>query len=161
MESAQREWPLFGRRVVARVVDLAVATGINLAVSAGLDPVLPGGAGVASPSLLSGIVLAVAAFAVYTGYEVVLTGMYGATPGKLLLKVRLDPEPPAPKAVLIRSTVLFGYLLVYFVPLVNLIALMVSIYAPFSALVDRPGHRGLHDRLAGTGVVPRLGKVGP
>lgn len=146
---------------MARVVDLAVATGINLAVSAGLDPVLPGGADVASPTLLSGAVLAVAAFVVYAGYEVVLTGVYGATPGKLLLKVRLDPEPPTPKAVLIRSTVLFGYLLVYFIPLVNLIALMVSVYAPFSALLDRPRHRGLHDRLAGTGVVARLGKVEP
>ncbi|MDA2813859.1 RDD family protein [Nocardiopsis sp. RSe5-2] len=158
---APGEWALFGRRVVARVVDLVIATGIQLAVTAGLDLVLPGGADAADPTVVGAVALSVAAFAVYAGYEVVLTGVYGATPGKLMAKVRLDPVPPEPKAVLIRSAVLFGYLLVYYIPLLNLVALMASVYAVFSALIDRPGHRGMHDRLAGTSVVQRLGRVGP
>ncbi|WP_017593658.1 RDD family protein [Nocardiopsis potens] len=151
------EWAVLGRRAAARVIDLVLATGINMLVSTGLVALVgPPDTGVPAMAAAS-----VAAFAVYAGYEAAMTAVYGATPGKLWLRVRLVPAGsggpsarPGTGAVLLRSAVLFGSVLLAYVPVLNVVALMAALYALVSSLADRPRHRGLQDRIARTAVEP-------
>ncbi|MFW5419344.1 RDD family protein [Nocardiopsis sp. CNT-189] len=152
------EWAVLGRRAAARVIDLVLATGINMLVSAGVVAL------VGPPDTGGPVALAVgsaAAFAVYAGYEAAMTAVYGATPGKLWLRLRLVPaepggpsERPGAGAVLLRSAVLFGSVLLAYVPVLNVVALMAALYALVSSAADRPRHRGLQDRIARTAVEP-------
>jgi len=150
------EWAVLGRRAAARVIDLVLATGINLLVSAGVAT-LAGPPDTGGP--LAVAAASVATFAVYAGYEAAMTAVYGATPGKLWMRVRLvraesggaDARPGA-GPVLLRSSVLFGSVLLAYVPLLNVVALMAALYALVSSVADRPRHRGLQDKIAGTAV---------
>ncbi|MFD0773708.1 RDD family protein [Streptomonospora algeriensis] len=154
-----------GRRVAARLIDLVVLAGIALLFSALVGSILPGAEDPLRTGMLPALVLSVGLFAIYLVYEAAFTAVYGATPGKLFLGLRVataDSRAGAPRAgaaaVLKRSVVLYISVLLNFVPIVNFLALMVSVYAVISAFFDRPRHRGLHDKAGGTAVV---GGAGP
>lgn len=147
-------------RVGARLIDLVVLTGIALLFSALVANTVPGAENPMRMETLPAIVLSAGLFAVYLAYEAAFTAVYGATPGKLYLGLRVvaaDPAVGAPRAVpvavLKRSVVLYASVLLNFVPILSFLALMVSVYAVVSSLVDRPRHRGLQDRAGGTAVV--------
>ncbi|MUL43860.1 RDD family protein [Streptomonospora sp. PA3] len=148
------------RRVAARLIDLVVLTGIALLFSALVVNTVPGAADPMRMEMAPLLVLSVGLFAIYLAYETAFTALYGATPGKLYLRLRLvaaDPAVGAPRAgaaaVLKRSVVLYISVLLNFVPIAGFIALVVSVYAVISAFFDRPRHRGLHDKAGGTAVV--------
>ncbi|WP_052809549.1 RDD family protein [Streptomonospora alba] len=149
-----------GRRVAARLIDLVVLAGIAMLFSALVVNTLPGAEDPLRMAMLPAVVLSVGLFAIYLAYEAAFTAVYGATPGKLYLGLRVaaaDPSVSAPRAgavaVLKRSVVLYASVLLNFVPVVSFLALIVSVYAVISAFFDRPRHRGLHDRAGGTAVV--------
>jgi uncharacterized RDD family membrane protein YckC len=150
-----------GRRTAARLVDLVLLGAAGLAATSLAVRTLPGAADPAGMEPLPALVLSVALFVLYTGYEVVLTALYGGTVGKLLLKVRITAVAPEPGsasggvatvAVARRSAVLYASVLLNFVPVVGLLALLVSLYAVVSVFTS-PERRGLHDRAGGTAVV--------
>ncbi|TDQ47554.1 RDD family protein [Actinorugispora endophytica] len=146
------------RRVLARLVDVLVLAGISLLVNAALVPLAPGEPPAPGGGGVFGVVAAVLTFAAYLAYEVGLTLAHGGTPGKRLLGLRLAPvaageDRPGAAAVLRRSAVLYASVLLAPVPLVNVVALGVSVFAVVSAVMDRPAGRGLHDRLGGSVVV--------
>ncbi|GAA1771578.1 RDD family protein [Streptomonospora arabica] len=148
------------RRVAARLIDVVVLAGIAMLFSALVVTTVPGAENPARMEMLPGLILSVGLFVLYLAYEAAFTAVYGATPGKLYLRLRVvaaDPAVGAPRApvsaVLKRSVVLYVSVLLNFVPVVNYLSLMVSVYAVISAFVDRPRHRGLHDKAGGTAVV--------
>ncbi|GAA4913685.1 RDD family protein [Streptomonospora salina] len=154
----------FGRRVAARLIDLVVLGGIAMLFSALVFNALPGTEDPLRLATLPALVLSVGLFAIYLAYETVFTALYGATPGKLYLGLRVVPaDPPAgaaragAAAVLKRSVVLYVSVLLNFVPIASFLALMVSVYAVISAFFDRPRRRGLHDKAGGTAVVSGTG----
>ncbi|QBI55048.1 RDD family protein [Streptomonospora litoralis] len=148
------------RRVLARLIDLVVLSGIALLYSALVVNTVPGAEDPMNMGLLPALVLSVGLFAIYLAYEVAFTAVYGATPGKLYLRLRVvaaDPAVAAPRAgavaMLKRSVVLYISVLLNFVPYVSFLALVVSVYAVISSFFDRPRHRGLQDKAGGTAVV--------
>ncbi|WP_052745488.1 RDD family protein [Allosalinactinospora lopnorensis] len=146
-----------GRRVPARLIDLLVIGAIGALISTVVVRTVPGGEDPMRLEFPAGFVLSLVVFLAYVGYEVVLTSLYGATPGKLLCGVRTISADGAARpdvdAVAKRSAVLYLSVLFNWVPLLGLLALGVSVYAVVSAFLDRPRRRGLHDRVGGTAVV--------
>ncbi|MFC4565338.1 RDD family protein [Nocardiopsis mangrovi] len=170
-----------GRRIAARLVDLVITGAAALAVTSLVIRTLPGAADPAGIQPLPAVVLSLSLFALYTGYEVIFTGLYGRTIGKWVCRVRItaapapetrsraatgagtggaapDPllpgpgEAPVPVAVFKRSAVLYASVLFNFVPVLGMIALMVSAYAVVSVFTS-PQRRGIHDRVGDTAVV--------
>ena len=124
-------------RAGARLVDLALAVTVVIAVVAVDD------------SLATRLVLAVAVLA----FEVACLGLVGATPGKLLFRVRVVRAADGrghlgwwPATV--RTVVPLGLL-----PLVPPLGLVVAVVVELTAMLD-PWQRGWHDRLARSLVVP-------
>ncbi|MBV2365682.1 RDD family protein [Streptomonospora nanhaiensis] len=149
-----------GRRILARLVDVIVLGAIGMLVTAAVVSTVPGADDPLRMDVLPTLLLSVGLFALYLGYEAAFTAVYGATPGKLLLRLRVveaEPVVGAPRAgavaVLKRSSILYVSVLLNFVPVVSFLGLVVSVYAVVSSLVDRPRHRGLQDKAAGTAVV--------
>ncbi|MFC3994513.1 RDD family protein [Nocardiopsis sediminis] len=170
-----------GRRIAARLIDLLITGAAGLAVTSLAVRTLPGGADPSGIQPLPAVVLSLSLFALYTGYEVVFTALYGGTIGKWVCRVRIatapapearswaaagagtggaapeEPapgpgEPPVPVAVFKRSAVLYASVLFNFVPVLGMIALMVSAYAVVSVFTS-PQRRGIHDRVGDTAVV--------
>jgi uncharacterized RDD family membrane protein YckC len=158
MNDAREPHPAgLGWRVLARLIDLLVTGAIGVFISTVVVRALPGGEDPLNLEFPAGLVLSRVTFLVYVGYEVVLTSLYGATPGKLLCGVRISPADsearPDVDAVAKRSAVLYLSVLFNGVPLLGMLALGVSVYAVVSSFLDQPRRRGFHDRIGGTAVV--------
>ncbi|GAA3757099.1 putative RDD family membrane protein YckC [Spinactinospora alkalitolerans] len=158
---ALRPAPL-GARFAARLVDLVILAGIAALVASAAVRALPGGWTPTGLSLPVGIALSAVTFAVYLAYEVGFTMLHGGTPGKRLFGLSVaahgggaDPAGgrPGPFALVKRSGVLYASVLFNYVPVLGLLALVLSVFAVVSAVLDRSSHRGLHDGFAGTVVV--------
>lgn len=146
------------RRIGARLVDVAIAVPIGAVAAAGILRAVPGGDALPA-QFPANLVLSLALFALYVGYEVAFTTLYGATPGKLVCRVRVVAAGGGAArradavSVARRSAVLYASVLFNFVPLLSLAALCLSVYAVISSLMDRPAHRGLQDVFGSTAVV--------
>ncbi len=143
-----------GRRVGARVVDIAVAGWVLAIAAIEIDGRLLGGDVFAQQPLAAvtpdGARLTVIATLVVAVVEIVPTAFWGRTPGKLVLGLRcVNVDTGAPPG-LIRS-VLRGLLLHAWVaiPVAGwLLPIAITVTTVFS-----PSGRGVHDRMAGTVVV--------
>jgi uncharacterized RDD family membrane protein YckC len=136
------------RRAAARLVDLGLAAVVALLIGLGVAPLLTGDPGDQSETRLVVFLFGVPLLAAVQ--EIVLVASSGQTVGKLLAGVRiqrLDGTPPGWKSSALRAAPL---LLVIF-PVVGGELLMLLVYLWTLGARDQ---RGLHDRLAGTRVVP-------
>lgn len=111
-----------GRRILARLVDVIVLGAIGMLVTAAVVSTVPGADDPLRMDVLPTLLLSVGLFALYLGYEAAFTAVYGATPGKLLLRLRVveaEPVVGAPRAgavaVLKRSSILYVSVLLNFV----------------------------------------------
>lgn len=148
-----------GWRIGARVVDSVVFTWVCIFVLVELDQRLFGGdplgqrqASLVFDSARSVIILLILVLA----YEVMPTVLYGATPGKAILglRVRLTAASvPIAAAVLGRAAIV--YLPLLFLGPIGIVTSLVLL----GSIVLAKNGRGLHDRLLGTLVVsvPREG----
>lgn len=159
--SPQPQAALF-RRVLARLVDLVIFAGLAALVNAIITRTVPGGDSVDATGMMefpASLLQSLVVFTLYVAYEVLFTGVYGATVGKLLVGVRIvgatggHLSPPAPFSLVKRSAVLFLSVLLNFASALSLLGAGVSIYAVVSSFIDRPRHQGLHDKLADTAVI--------
>ncbi|HEX6595988.1 MAG TPA: RDD family protein [Acidimicrobiales bacterium] len=135
-----------GQRAVGFVADVALAGTVLLTPGMLLeDAVTPDDLG---PGLAR--LVALVAFVFLALYEVVPTALWGRTPGKAIVNIRVvglgDDQPPGWKGAILRwilPALAFQVAMVGWV-----LALLLR-----AALVLDPLHRGVHDRLAGTIVV--------
>jgi uncharacterized RDD family membrane protein YckC len=113
------------------------------------------------PGLLSGVVSGL----LYAGYDIYMHTRFGATAGKMLLKLklaRLDRQPPSTVIVLKRALLYPGvFALVGAIPALgmvtytslNLLLILVTIVDGIFVLIDQVKRQALHDRFAGTVVL--------
>lgn len=76
--------------------------------------------------------------------------------GKAIMRIRLAPDRLPPGALLKRSLVYPGPVVLMGIPVANLLAGMLLFGVGLLILMDKPLERGPHDRLAGTRVVKDL-----
>lgn len=143
-----------GRRIGARVVDLAVAGWVLAFVAIEIDGRLLGGDVLARQPMSAvtpeGTRLAVITAGVLAVLEILPTAYWGRTPGKAMLGVRcVDVDTDRPPGF-IRS-VFRGLLLHAWVAIP--VAGWLLPLAITATVVFSPSGRGVHDRLAGTRVV--------
>jgi uncharacterized RDD family membrane protein YckC len=141
--------PVLVRRTVARLVDIGLAAAASMFIGLGVAPLLT-----ADPADASELRLIVVVFGVplLAGlHEAVLVALRGQTVGKMLAGVRiqrLDGTPPGREASMLRAV---PWLLLMAPTAVLGPALFLLMYLWTVATRDQ---RGLHDRLAGTRVIP-------
>lgn len=143
-----------GRRIGARVVDLAVTGWVLAFVAIEIDGRLLSGDFLAQRPLASvtpdGARLAVITAVVLAVLEVVPTAVWGRTPGKAMLGVRVvdvdTGRSPGFVRSVFRSLLLHGWVAIPVAGWVLPLSFGVTVVAS-------PTGRGLHDRLAGTRVV--------
>ncbi|MET7327357.1 RDD family protein [Nonomuraea sp. NPDC005650] len=92
----------------------------------------------------------------YTGYDWSAHYRRGRTFGKAIMGIRLAPAHVSARALLKRSLVYPGPVMLMGIPVVNLLAGMLLFCVGLLILIDKPLERGPHDRLAGTRVVKDL-----
>ncbi|MFI7129116.1 RDD family protein [Nonomuraea sp. NPDC050153] len=92
----------------------------------------------------------------YTGYDWSAHYRRGRTFGKAIMGIRLAPAHVSAWALLKRSLVYPGPVMLMGIPVVNLLAGMLLFCVGLLILIDKPLERGPHDRLAGTRVVKDL-----
>ncbi|MEQ4715756.1 RDD family protein [Nonomuraea sp. B19D2] len=92
----------------------------------------------------------------YAGYDWWAHSRRGRTFGKAIMRIRLAPGDVPPRALLKRSLVYPGPVMLMGIPVVNLLAGMLLFCVGLLILIDKPLERGPHDRLAGTHVVKDL-----
>lgn len=143
-----------GRRIGARVVDLVVAGWVLAFVAIEIDGRLLGGDVFARQPLSAvtpeGTRLAVITAGVLAVLEVLPTALWGRSPGKAMLGVRVvDPDtgrPPGFLRSVLRGLLLHAWVAIpaigWFLPAAITITVLAS-----------PSGRGVHDRLAATRVV--------
>lgn len=148
-----------GWRIGARVVDSVVFTWVCIFVLVELDQRLFGGdplgqrqARLVFDSARSIILLLI----IVVAYEVIPTVLYGATPGKAILGLRVrlaGASVPVAASVLGRAAIV--YLPLIFLGPVGIVSSLVLL----ASIALAKNGRGLHDRLLGTLVVslPREG----
>jgi uncharacterized RDD family membrane protein YckC len=136
------------RRAAARLVDLGLAAVVALLIGLGVAPLLAVDPGDHSETRLVVFLFGVPLLAAVQ--ETVLVASIGQTVGKLLAGVRiqrLDGTPPGWKTSALRA----APLLLVISPVVGGQLLLLLVYLWTVGARDQ---RGLHDRLAGTRVVP-------
>jgi uncharacterized RDD family membrane protein YckC len=142
-----RRRPALVRRALARLVDLGLAAVVALLIGLGVAPLLTDDPGDASEARLLVFLFGLPLLAAVQ--EALLVASSGQTVGKMLAGVRiqrLDGTPPGWRASALRAVPL----LLVFAPVVGELSVLL-VYLWTVAARDR---RGLHDRLAGTRVVP-------
>jgi uncharacterized RDD family membrane protein YckC len=92
----------------------------------------------------------------YTGYDWWAHWRHGRTFGKAIMRIRLAPRGVPARALLKRSLVYPGPVMLMGIPVANLVAGMLLFGVGMLILIDKPLERGPHDRLAGTRVVKDL-----
>ncbi|MEU7855765.1 RDD family protein [Nonomuraea sp. NPDC049141] len=92
----------------------------------------------------------------YTVYDWTAHSMGGRTFGKAIMKIRLEPGGLRRGALLKRSLIYPGAVMVMGIPVVNVLAGIFVFWVGILILIDRPLQRGPHDRLAGTLVTKDL-----
>jgi uncharacterized RDD family membrane protein YckC len=117
------------------------------------------------PGLLSGVVSGL----LYAGYDIYMHTRFGATAGKMLLKLklaRLDRQPPSTAIVLKRALLYPGiFALVGAIPALgiftytslSLLLILVTIVDGIFVLIDQVTRQALHDRFVGTVVLKTPG----
>jgi uncharacterized RDD family membrane protein YckC len=143
-----RRRPALVRRAVARLVDLGLAAVVALLIGLGVAPLLTDDPGDASEARLVVFLFGLPLLAAVQE-ALLAAASSGQTVGKRLAGVRiqrLDGTPPGWRASALRAVPL----LLVFAPVVGEL-LVPLVYLWTVAARDR---RGLHDRLAGTRVVP-------
>ncbi|GAA3253633.1 RDD family protein [Nonomuraea helvata] len=105
---------------------------------------------------LPGVFAWLAAGLGYAGYDWQAHSRSGRTFGKAIMKIRLAPDDVPSGALLKRSLVYPGPVMLMGIPVVNLLAGMLLFCVGLLILIDKPLERGPHDRLAGTRVVKDL-----
>lgn len=105
---------------------------------------------------LPGVLAWLAAGLAYTLYDWRAHYRRGRTFGKAIMGIRLAPGGSGSEALLKRSLVYPGPLMLMGIPVVNLLAGMLLFCVGLLILMDKPLERGPHDRLAGTRVVKDL-----
>lgn len=141
--------PALVRRAVARLVDLGLAAAVSLLIAFGVAPLLT--ADPVDASELRLFVFSVGVPLLAGFHEAVLVALRGQTAGKMLAGVRiqrLDGTPPGWKTSALRAA-----------PWLLLLAAPAPVGPPLFLLtylwtVATRDQRGLHDRLAGTRVIP-------
>ena len=135
-----------GQRAVGFVADVAIAGTVLL------TPGMLAADAVTAEDLGPGLtrLVALVAFVFLALYEVVPTALWGRTPGKAIVNIRVvgigDERPPGWKRAVLRWVLPALAFQVAVVGWVLALALR-------AVLVLDPLHRGVHDRLAGTIVV--------
>lgn len=92
----------------------------------------------------------------YTVYDWTAHSMGGRTFGKKIMKIRLAPGGLRRGALLKRSLIYPGAVMVMGIPVVNVLAGIFVFGVGILILIDKPLQRGPHDRLAGTLVTKDL-----
>ncbi|TDC08565.1 RDD family protein [Nonomuraea longispora] len=92
----------------------------------------------------------------YTGYDWWAHWRHGRTFGQAIMRIRLSPPGVRARALLKRSLLYPGPVMLMGIPVVNLVAGMLLFGIGMLILIDKPLERGPHDRLAGTHVVKDL-----
>jgi uncharacterized RDD family membrane protein YckC len=117
------------------------------------------------PAVLSGVVAGL----LYAGYDVVMHSKFGATGGKMLLKLKLaqvDRQPATQMVIIKRALAYPGvFALVGVVAglglfafgLGSLLLVLVTVADGIFVLVDQKSRQSLHDRFAGTVVLKTAG----
>ncbi|MEV1175398.1 RDD family protein [Nonomuraea sp. NPDC049784] len=105
---------------------------------------------------LPGVFAWLAAGLGYVGYDWWAHSRRGRTFGKAIMRIRLAPDDVPSGALLKRSLLYPGPVMLMGIPVVNLLAGMLLFCVGLLILIDKPLERGPHDRLAGTRVVKDL-----
>jgi len=117
------------------------------------------------PAVLSGVVSGL----LYAGYDVYMHSKFGATAGKLVLKLKLAQvdRQPATQAVIIKRALLYPgvFALTGLIAGLGLFAfglgswllVVVTVADGIFLLIDQTSRQSLHDRLAGTVVLKTTG----
>ncbi|WP_279339294.1 RDD family protein [Sphaerisporangium perillae] len=151
-------------RLVARIIDGIIFGVVYFIVAAILTPIFtPSVADILSnPSLstgtvvLPGLLAGIIAYGAYAAYDYVMHSKGGQTIGKKVMKIRLAALGGAPldsSAVMKRSAIFPGVMVLYGIPFLGWISSIFVIVLGVLILTDKPLQQGLHDKLAGTVVV--------
>jgi uncharacterized RDD family membrane protein YckC len=117
------------------------------------------------PAVLSGVVSGL----LYAGYDVYMHGKFGATGGKMLLKLKLaqvDRQPATQMVIIKRALAYPGVfalvgviagLGLFAFGLGSLLLVLVTVAEGIFVLVDQKSRQSLHDRFAGTVVLKTAG----
>ncbi|MDT7690981.1 MAG: hypothetical protein QOI75_348 [Pseudonocardiales bacterium] len=117
------------------------------------------------PAVLSGVVSGL----LYAGYDVYMHGKFGATGGKMLLKLKLaqvDRQPATQMVIIKRALAYPGVfalvgviagLGLFAFGLGSLLLVLVTVADGIFVLVDQKSRQSLHDRFAGTVVLKTAG----
>ncbi|MFC4591312.1 RDD family protein [Sphaerisporangium corydalis] len=151
-------------RLVARIIDgilFSIVYGILASILTSMFA--PSLADIlANPSLstgtlvLPGLLAAIIAYGAYAAYDYVLHSKDGQTLGKKVMKIRLagvGGGVPDSAAVMKRSAIFPGVLVLYGIPLLGWLAAIFVLVLGVLILTDKPLQQGLHDKVAGTVVV--------
>ncbi|NMA78771.1 MAG: RDD family protein [Actinomycetales bacterium] len=147
------------QRLIARVLDgvvlgiaLGIFMGIAIAVIAGAASVDDGSGGAAAVGLLGFLGLMTLAMVLVYAYEAVMIGFWGATVGKMIMKVKVvkprNGEVPGIGSGLVR------YLIPGICALIPFVGWLGTLACYVSPTFDNSGRRqGWHDKVANTIVV--------
>jgi uncharacterized RDD family membrane protein YckC len=117
------------------------------------------------PAVLSGVVSGL----LYAGYDVYMHGKFGATGGKMLLKLKLarvDRQPATQMVIIKRALAYPGVfalvgviagLGLFAFGLGSLLLVLVTVADGIFVLVDQKSRQSLHDRFSGTVVLKTAG----
>jgi uncharacterized RDD family membrane protein YckC len=134
-----------GRRIGARLIDLA----INVAVIILLTGVIDGDLDDATPSVLATL----AALVFTAGYEIILTTLLGGTVGKLLLGLRVTEidgtTPPSPLV----ATRRWGPNVLTLLPVLGQFIGLIILVLSLAWITSDPQRRSVFDRAGPTYVV--------
>lgn len=133
------------RRVIARLIDVAVLIGLSLLVRVLVDDDLSAAETSATAAILT--------LALTVAYEVGMVASIGATVGKLATGLRIVDQqghiPPSPKSAILR----WAPNALAIVPVVGILAAMAVLLASLIWIFTEPQRRSIFDRTARTHVV--------